>query len=436
MPNMVLIDKVTVGSGGAAAITFTGIPQTYTDLLVKVSTRSTSATVIGYVNVRFNSDTGNNYSYKAVGGTGSITFNNDSTSGSSIFTVTAGNSSTSNTFGNAEIYIPNYASANYKSVSIDGVGENNATEAYTQLVAGIWSSTSAITSIQLSDIFGSANFAQYSTAYLYGVTSSTTSAKATGGTITSDGAYFYHTFTSSGTFTPTANLTADCLIVAGGGSGGGGVGGVGAGGGGAGGYRFLTSQSLTLSTAYTVTVGAGGAAITAASTRGNNGSNSVFGSNTSTGGGGGGGYALTGNTGGSGGGGGAADAAGGTGTSGQGNDGGLGGTDTAQPYRGGGGGGASAVGTTGAASGNGGAGTASLIFLGRSVTYAGGGGGGGNVTAGTGGAGGGGAGGAGAGSAGTAGTVNTGGGGGGTCGNSGTSSGAGGSGIVIVRYAV
>jgi hypothetical protein len=164
-----LISSVTVGSGGAANITFSSIPSTYTDLLVKISTRSTSATVIGYVNIRFNSDTGNNYSYKAVGGTGSITFNNNSAGGSSIFTVTAGNSSTSNTFGNAEIYIPNYTSANYKSVSIDGVGENNATEAYTQLVVGIWSSTSAITSIQLSDIFGSANFAQYSTAYLYGI---------------------------------------------------------------------------------------------------------------------------------------------------------------------------------------------------------------------------------------------------------------------------
>jgi hypothetical protein len=164
-----LISSVTVGSGGAATIDFTSIPSTYTDLVIKISTRSTSASVLGYVNIRFNSDTGNNYSYKAVGGTGSLTFNNNSAGGSSIFTVTDGANATANTFGNAEIYILNYTSSNQKSVSIDGVGENNTTEAYTQLVAGIWSSTSAITSIQLSDIFNPGNFAQYSTAYLYGI---------------------------------------------------------------------------------------------------------------------------------------------------------------------------------------------------------------------------------------------------------------------------
>ena len=47
-------------------------------------------------------------------------------------------------------------------------------------------------------------------------------AKATGGTITTDGTYWFHTFTSSGTFTPTQSLTADMVVVAGGGGGGGG----------------------------------------------------------------------------------------------------------------------------------------------------------------------------------------------------------------------
>ena len=164
-----LISSVAVGSGGAANITFSSIPSTYTNLLIKLSSRSAAAVNLGYINIRFNSDTGNNYAYKAVGGTGSSLFNNDATSTSSIFTITSGANTTANTFGNAEIYIANYAGSNYKSVSIDGVSENNASEGYSQLVAGLWSSASAITSIQLSDIFNAANLLQYSTAYLYGI---------------------------------------------------------------------------------------------------------------------------------------------------------------------------------------------------------------------------------------------------------------------------
>ena len=444
MPNMELIQSVTVGSGGASSIDFTSIPQTYTDLIIKISTRSTVSSVIGYVNVRFNSDTGNNYSYKAVGGTGSGTFNNNSTSGSSVFTVTAGNNSTSNTFGNAEIYIPNYTGSNQKSISIDGVGENNATEAYTQLVAGLWSGTSAITSIQLSDIFGPGNFVQNTTAYLYGVTNVTSSAKASGGTITSDGAYIYHTFTSSGTFTPTQSLTADYLVVAGGGGAGysSSVNGTGTGGGGAGGLRSTvtttggggsleTPLSLTAQ-AYTVTVGAGGTGGTSASVDATDGSNSVFSTITSTGGGGSRSSGLpngaVGRPGGSGAGNSNADTgAANTGTANQGFAGGKG----AGTFGTGGGGGAGQIGGT--ASGNdggtGGNGLA-ISITGSSVNYAGGGAGGRGVSGAAAGV---------AGTGGTAvntnGTANTGAGGGGA--NSSINAGyAGGSGIVIVRYAV
>ena len=169
MATYTLISSVTVGSGGAANITFSSIPATYTDLVIKISSRSAAAVNLGYLNIRFNSDTGNNYAYKAFGGTGTITYNNTSASASSIFTVTDAANFTSNTFGNAEIYIPNYAGSNQKSVSIDAVTENNGTEAYTHLVAGLWTNTAAITSIQIADILNSANLVQYSTAYLYGI---------------------------------------------------------------------------------------------------------------------------------------------------------------------------------------------------------------------------------------------------------------------------
>ena len=96
--------------------------------------------------------------------------------------------------------------------------------------------------------------------------------KATGGTISYDGAYVVHTFLSSGTFTSDATLTSvDYLVVAGAGGGGGGNGG---GGGGAGGFKTGASFTIAASTAHTVTIGAGGAAQT-------DGNNSVFSTITS-----------------------------------------------------------------------------------------------------------------------------------------------------------
>jgi len=73
---------------------------------------------------------------------------------------------TASTFGNGQVYIPNYAGSNNKSTSADTVSEDNATLAYSALTAGLWSNTAAITSITIAAV---TNFAQYSTAYLYGI---------------------------------------------------------------------------------------------------------------------------------------------------------------------------------------------------------------------------------------------------------------------------
>lgn len=239
---------------------------------------------------------------------------------------------------------------------------------------------------------------------------------ATGGTITTDGNFKVHTFTSSGTFTVTAGSgMVEYLVVAGGG-GGGNASANSSGGGGAGGV-LVGSQSVSPN-AYTVTVGAGGAPSTS-------GNNSVFDTITATGGGAGSPGNTTGVAGGSGGGGSGNTAAhaGGAGTVGQGF---AGGTGSGSNGGGGGGGkggvGADGSGTTG---GNGGPGYVSSIS-GSSVTYASGGGGGGSGAGGTAPAGGGGNGG---GATGSNATANTGGGGGG-----GGTGGSGGSGVVIIRY--
>jgi len=165
------IATTTVGSGGATNIEFTNIPQTYTDLLLKVSARDNRPTSeYNFLEISFNGSA-STYNQRDLGGNGSIVYSSIDDLGANkpyIFTNAAG--STTSTFSNGEIYIPNYAGSNAKSFGIDGVTENNATAARAVLSAGIWSGTSAITSIKLLTYSGgSQTLQQYSTATLYGI---------------------------------------------------------------------------------------------------------------------------------------------------------------------------------------------------------------------------------------------------------------------------
>ena len=162
------IASVTVGSGGASSIDFTLIPSTYTDLCLKVSGRTTESSVYAGIYVSFNGAAYNSTG-KVLEGDGSAASSFNYTNGAIAFI--AGNSATSNTFGNTELYIPNYAGSNYKSYSSDGVGENNGTLALAHLNAGLWSNTAAINQITL-DAYLSNTFMQYTTATLYGIKNS------------------------------------------------------------------------------------------------------------------------------------------------------------------------------------------------------------------------------------------------------------------------
>lgn len=163
MPNMELIQAVTVGAGGAASISFTSIPATYTDFLVKGSVRTNRSDGSDWVSITLSS--GGTYTQKTIVGNGSSAVS-DSSVPSGM--ATDGNTATSNTFGSFELYLPNYAGSNAKSYSLDSVSENNATTAYAQLFAGLGSGTSAVNSITFTPQYGT-GFVQYSTAYLYGI---------------------------------------------------------------------------------------------------------------------------------------------------------------------------------------------------------------------------------------------------------------------------
>lgn len=156
---------VTVGVLGAASIAFTSIPATYTDLVIKLSSRSTFVGADSRLKLQINSLT-SGYTNRVVYGNGSSALSTNSTDYITFF-YSGGTTTTASTFANNEIYIPNYAGSTAKSVSIDSVFENNATAAGNFLNAGLSSDTAAITSLTITDNGG--NFVQHSTASLYGI---------------------------------------------------------------------------------------------------------------------------------------------------------------------------------------------------------------------------------------------------------------------------
>jgi hypothetical protein len=158
------LQTVTVGVGGVSSVTFSSIPQTFTDLKIQYSISSTFASSNDSIVLAFNSSTSNfsnTYMYGYPPG-GNAVFGRNSYLGG----LSDGSTATANTFANNEIYIPNYTSSNYKSYIVDSVNENNSTSAFQFLIAGLWSSTSAISSITFTT---SLLISQYSKFSLYGV---------------------------------------------------------------------------------------------------------------------------------------------------------------------------------------------------------------------------------------------------------------------------
>ena len=157
-----LIETVTVGVGGAASIEFTSIPQTYTDLVVLLSTRSASTGNQIICAVNGSTATGQ----RTLFGTGSSAL---SSNGATWLGFGDTSAETASVFGNMQIYFPNYAGATNKSVSADSVMENNAAGAYAAMTATLFG-TAAITSLTFTTNNG--NFVEYSSASLYGINNS------------------------------------------------------------------------------------------------------------------------------------------------------------------------------------------------------------------------------------------------------------------------
>jgi hypothetical protein len=168
MANTYTLISATTLTSSQSTVTIGSIPNTYTDLHLVCSLRSdyTSATNNAYAYFNSNDDGRSIFLYGDGSSASSLNINYNESYTGNINAAT----STSNTFTNYSLYIPNYLSSNYKSFSQDSVTENNATSAYAWLGARLWEHTAAITSITFRLQFST--YAVGSTFYLYGISNS------------------------------------------------------------------------------------------------------------------------------------------------------------------------------------------------------------------------------------------------------------------------
>lgn len=156
------IATTTLGSANST-ITFSSIPNTYTDLRVVFTAQGSGAD--RFLSIRYNGDTGTNYSYTNMNGNGT---NARSTRGTSMSFISLGES-TGSTTTNPSFYtidLFSYAgSTNKTALMTNSADQNGSGEIGRQ--AALWRSTAAVTSITL---FAGGNFAIGATATLYGIT--------------------------------------------------------------------------------------------------------------------------------------------------------------------------------------------------------------------------------------------------------------------------
>lgn len=168
-----LISSQTLGSS-TATVTFSAIPSTYTDLCLKVSARSSVASTQSNLAIEFNADSSALYSATFLFDTGNTAYSQQWSGDTYLrhYGNIVGSSATSNTFSNYEFYLPSYTASQNKPIGTYGVTENNSsTDATITATAGLYRSTTAISSIRLF-ANDSSNFVAGSSFYLYGIKNS------------------------------------------------------------------------------------------------------------------------------------------------------------------------------------------------------------------------------------------------------------------------
>jgi hypothetical protein len=165
-----MIATTTLGTT-SATISLSSIPSTYTDLVLVISARTNrSGQATDGLNIKFNTDDGNNYSDTELVGNGSSASSNRDTNSSRWLTNDAnlpGATATSGVFSAIIVSLQNYANTNvYKT----GLCRFNLASSNTGASVGLWRSTTAIDAITLISR-NNADFVSGSTFTLYGIKS-------------------------------------------------------------------------------------------------------------------------------------------------------------------------------------------------------------------------------------------------------------------------
>ena len=153
----------TLGSA-AASITFSSIPSTYTDLRFTLLINTTTTNSEG-IRLQYNNDTGTNYSYLYVSGTGSSAVTALATDDTYIILHYSGTSTTIPTFYFGDVF--SYAGSTFKT-ALTGSSEDKNGSGNTTRNVGLWRSTAAITTLKLGNA-GGGNFNAGTIATLYGI---------------------------------------------------------------------------------------------------------------------------------------------------------------------------------------------------------------------------------------------------------------------------
>ena len=168
-----LISSNVLGSS-AASVTFSSIPSTYTDLVLRISSRQATANTTDEMVIKYNGIATTTYSSTTLNGQGSTTYLFRASNGTYFgdLGVSQGNSTTASTFGSIEIYIPNYTvAANIQSSGMSAIENNSATANWVGTTAGLWRNNGPVSSISMT-AGSSSTFNSGSSFYLYGIKNS------------------------------------------------------------------------------------------------------------------------------------------------------------------------------------------------------------------------------------------------------------------------
>jgi hypothetical protein len=162
-----------IASGSSTTLSFTSIPSNFTHLQVRVFGRSSNASSTTTLTMQLNSDTGSNYAWHDLSGSGaSATSSSGINQTSMSFNNFVANTSTANVFNSSIIDILDYTSTNKNKTvkTFNGYDANGS--GYIYLNSGLWFNATIASVTSLSLILTAGNWQSNSRADLYGITTS------------------------------------------------------------------------------------------------------------------------------------------------------------------------------------------------------------------------------------------------------------------------